>query len=137
MTCLLDTGFLYALLNRREQQHAAVLAVTRTLREPIVLPIPAITEVAYLLLRDVSSEAVADFIESLAITDMVLEAPQSSGYTRAAEIIRQYADAPVDFVDAIIVAIAERLSITRILTIDRRHFYMFRPRHCPAFELLP
>ncbi|MDQ3257088.1 MAG: PIN domain-containing protein [Acidobacteriota bacterium] len=137
MTCLLDTGFLYAPLNRREQQHAAVLAVTRTLREPIVLPIPAITEVAYLLLRDVSSEAVADFIESFAISDMVLEAPQSSDYTRAAEIIRQYADAPVDFVDAIIVAIAEQLSITRILTIDRRHFYMFRPRHCPAFELLP
>ncbi len=90
-----------------------------------------------MLLRDVSSEAVADFIESFAISDMVLEAPQSSDYTRAAEIIRQYADAPVDFVDAIIVAIAERLSITRILTIDRRHFYMFRPRHCPAFELLP
>ena len=32
------------------------------IREPIVLPIPAITEVAYLLARDISNEAAADFV---------------------------------------------------------------------------
>ncbi len=137
MTYLLDTGFLYAILNRKEQQHAAVSAVANTLNEPIILPIPVITEVTYLLLRDVGAEAVADYVETLAVTDMILEAPQSADYMRAAEIIRQYKDSPVDFVDAVIVAIAERLSIKRILTIDGRHFRMFRPRHCPAFELFP
>lgn len=137
MSLLLDTGFLYALLNRTEQNHERVLAVTQAIHEPVVLPVPAITEVAYLLLRDVGSDAVADFIASLATTDLVLESPQIDDYSRASEVIRRYGDGHVDFVDAMIVAMAERLSITRILTLDVRHFAMFRPSHCEAFELLP
>lgn len=137
MSLLIDTGFLYALLNRTEQNHERVLAVTQTIHEPVILPVPAITEVAYLLLRDVGSEAVADFVANLNATDLILESPQAADYVRAAEVIRKYADARVDFVDALIVAIAERLSITRILTLDVRHFAMFRPSHCVGFELLP
>ncbi len=137
MSLLLDTGFLYALLNRTEQNHERVIAVTRTIHEAVILPVPAITEVAYLLLRDVGSEAVADFIGSLAATDLVLESPQIADYLRAAAVIRQYGDARIDFVDAVIVAIAERLSITRILTLDVRHFAMFRPSHYAGFDLLP
>jgi uncharacterized protein len=137
MSVLLDTGFLYALLNRTEHNHERVLAATRTVREPVILPVPAITEVAYLLLRDVGSEAVADFIETLSQTDLILESPTPSDFGRAAEVIRKYADAHVDFVDALIVAIAERLGTTRILTLDVRHFAMFRPSHCDSFELLP
>jgi predicted nucleic acid-binding protein len=37
----------------------------------------------------------------------------------------------------VIVAIAERLDITKILTVDRRHFGAFKPRHCAAFQILP
>lgn len=137
MSFLLDTSFLYAFLNRKEQDHERVLAVAQTIHEPVILPVPAITEVAYLLLRDVNSDAVANFIASLATTDFVLESPQTEDYTRASEVIRRYGDGHVDFVDAIIVAMAERLSITRILTLDVRHFAVFRPSHCEAFELLP
>jgi predicted nucleic acid-binding protein len=137
MSLLLDTGFLYALLNRKEKNHERVVTVARTVHEPVILPVPAITEVAYLLLRDIGSEAAADFIASLASTDLVLESPQASDYFRAAQVIQQYSDAHVDFVDALIVAMAERLAVTRILTLDVRHFAMLRPSHCDAFELLP
>jgi predicted nucleic acid-binding protein len=137
MSYLLDTGFLYAILNRSEQKHQTVLQVARTIREPIILPVPAITETAYLLLRDVGPAALADFVASLATTALVLAAPEAGDYSRAAEVIRQYADAHIDLVDALIVAMAERLAVTRILTLDQRHFRLFRPRHCAAFELLP
>ncbi len=40
---------------------------------------------------------------------------------------------PLLFVSA---ALAERLNITRLLTLDRRHFSIVRPRHCPAFDLI-
>jgi len=56
---------------------------------------------------------------------------------RTAELLLKYADTRVDFVDATIIALAERLNITRILTVDRRDFEIVRPRHAPAFELLP
>ena len=137
MSLLLDTSFLYAFLNRTDQNHEHVLAFAQTIHEPVILPVPAITEVAYLLLRDLNSDAVADFIASLATTDFILESPQIPDYTRASEVIRRYGDGHVDFVDAIIVAMAERLAITGVLTLDVRHFAMFRPSHCDAFELLP
>lgn len=98
---------------------------------------PAITEVAYLIARDIGNDAAADFIFSLADTELILEAPQAEDYLRSAEILRQYADANLDFVDALIAATAERLNIKRLLTLDRRDFQLIRPRHCEAFELLP
>ncbi|MEJ7713426.1 MAG: PIN domain-containing protein [Pyrinomonadaceae bacterium] len=137
MTYILDSGFLYAALNDAEQQHAAVVNILGSVRERIVFPVPAITEVAYLLMRESGAAAGANFIADLATSPLTLENPLSEDYRRAAEIIRQYADARVDFVDAIIMAIAERLNITRVLTLDERDFRMFRPRHCAAFELLP
>ena len=56
---------------------------------------------------------------------------------RALELLRRYEDARLGFVDASVVAIAERLKIERILTTDRRDFSLVRPRHCKQFELLP
>jgi predicted nucleic acid-binding protein len=98
--------------------------------------VPAITEVAYLLARDIGNDAAADFISSLADTELIL-APLAEDYLRSAEILRQYADANLDFVDALIAATAERLNIKRLLTLDRRDFQLIRPRHCDGFELLP
>lgn len=34
-------------------------------------------------------------------------------------------------------AVAERLKITHILTLDRRDFHIVRPAHSPHFEILP
>ena len=101
------------------------------------MPVPAITEVAYFLAKNQGLEAVAQFLDSLANTTFQLEPPTSEDYQRAAEILRKYNDANIDFVDACIVAIAERLNITKILTIDRRHFGIFKPNHCEAFEIFP
>lgn len=137
MSYLLDTGFFYALLNRKENLHERVLAAAQTVEGSIYLPTPVTTEVAYLLLRDLGSDAVADFTESLAESSFILVEPQNDDYYRAAEIIRQYREARIDFVDAIIFAIAERMNVTRILTIDQRDFRLFRPNHCPAFEIIP
>lgn len=77
------------------------------------------------------------FLENLSETDFVLEAPTAGDYRRSAEVLRKYNDANIDFVDAVVVAIAERLNITKILTVDRRHFGAFKPKHCAAFEILP
>ena len=56
---------------------------------------------------------------------------------RVHEILEQYADNQLDFTDAAIIAIAERLTITRVYTLDRRDFSIIRPSHCDYFELFP
>jgi predicted nucleic acid-binding protein len=56
---------------------------------------------------------------------------------RTAEILQKYNDTRIDFVDASVAAVAERLDVTRILTLDQRDFSLIRPNHCDYFELLP
>jgi len=54
-----------------------------------------------------------------------------------AELTEQYIDMPLGTTDASVIALAERLDITEIATLDRRHFTAVRPRHLEAFTLLP
>lgn len=137
MTCIVDSGFLYALINSREDRHQDVAEVVELLEEPMVLPINALTEVCYMIGRDLGPGELAAFVQNLADGDLILEGITRDDLRRAAKVLTQYADARVDFVDATIVALAERLKVTRILTLDRRHFGLFRPQHCAAFEILP
>jgi uncharacterized protein len=48
----------------------------------------------------------------------------------------QYADLPLGSVDASVIAVAERLGVMTVMTIDRRHFTVVRPSHVDAFTLL-
>ena len=61
----------------------------------------------------------------------------AGGLPRAALLIRQYSKLHLGLVDASLVALAERMVITTIATLDKRHFTVVRPAHCNAFELVP
>lgn len=137
MTALLDSGFLYALLNQTERQHKAVTNAFAQTPGPWLLPTPAVTEVAYLLMKFSGPSSLALFLENLPSSNVRLIEPNEEDYLRAAQLVRQYDDAPLDLVDSLIIATAERLQITTILTLDRRHFHLVRPRHCAAFDILP
>jgi hypothetical protein len=54
-----------------------------------------------------------------------------------AELVETYLDLPLGIVDAAVAAIAERLGLAEIATLDHRHFTVIRPRHVQAFTLLP
>ncbi len=86
-----------------------------------------------MLLARLSSRALSGLVAS----DIELVALVATDMPRVVEILAQYADARLDFADATLTVIAERLDIARILTYDRRDFSIVRPRHCDFFELLP
>ena len=52
-------------------------------------------------------------------------------------LMRKYRDQPMDFADAALVCVAERERITRIMTLDRRDFGIYRPGRVGRFEILP
>ena len=54
-----------------------------------------------------------------------------------AELVEAYADLRLGTVDASVIALAERLGLTSVATLDRRHFAVVRPIHVEAFTLLP
>jgi predicted nucleic acid-binding protein len=58
-------------------------------------------------------------------------------YERMAELVETYADFPLGTTDAAVAAVAERLGVSEIATLDRRHFHAVRPRHTGGFQLLP
>jgi predicted nucleic acid-binding protein len=136
MTALLDTGFLLAVLDADDELHescvTALLAESQPLLPDVVLP-----ELAYMILRELGYSVLSDFLSSIVDGELTLERANQEDLTRTIEILAKYTDSQVDFVDCVIVAMAERLNIQHILTVDHRHFRLFRPKHCVYFEILP
>jgi uncharacterized protein len=56
---------------------------------------------------------------------------------RIAELVEKYVSLPLGIVDAAVIATAERLGLTEVATVDRKHFSIVRPQHVSAFRLLP
>ena len=91
----------------------------------------------YFIGSRLGADAEIRFLGDLAAGEFSVEAVAASDWLRMAELVNQYRDLPLGSVDASIVATAERLDITQLVTLDRRHFSIVRPSHTHAFELLP
>ena len=133
---LADSGFIVALANRADQRHTDVVPIYQQYAQ-ILLPQMVLVEVAYLVGRDAGISTVVKFLKGLPASRFEVIEASAQDLERTAQILEQYADSKVDFVDAIVMAIAERLSITTILTLDQRDFRLFRPSHCESFKLRP
>jgi predicted nucleic acid-binding protein len=96
-----------------------------------------ITEVAYLLGTRLGWEVEARFLGDLTSGAFVLEPVHAADTLRMVELVAQYHDLPLGTVDASVVAAAERLGLSEIATVDRRHFSIVRPEHVGAFVLRP
>lgn len=137
MTAILDTSFLLAVTNSNDINHSRVLQIIQTIKEPLILPVPVLPEVSYLIGSRLGYPVLLDFLQQIITHRVLLENLTHHDLKRTTEIMREYQDSRLDFVDASITAIAERLNITRILTLDQRDFSIIRPRHHTHFEILP
>jgi uncharacterized protein len=136
MAGLLDTGFLLAVIDADDNLHASCVEALESETNPI-LPDVVLPELAYLILRELGYPTLTSFLRAIAAGEIAQAHSTPQDLARAAELLEKYADNKVDFVDCVIVAMAERLNLTRVLTVDRRHFTIFRPNHCDYFELAP
>ncbi len=91
----------------------------------------------YLIGSRLGAEAEVRFLGDLAAGEFTIEPVMAGDWLRIAELVSQYRDLPLGSVDASVVAAAERLDVTEIATLDRRHFSIVRPAHIHSFELLP
>jgi predicted nucleic acid-binding protein len=90
-----------------------------------------------MLASRLSHRVMRDFIKQLNASYWGIENLTPADLERTGQILSQYRDTELDFTDATIVAMAERLDIDTILTLDRRDFHMVRPEHTRHFNLLP
>lgn len=102
-----------------------------------IVPIAVLPEADYPISTHVGPDLALALLRSVTDGELLLEPVTIDDLRRAVALMERYRDASIGLVDASVVAVAERLGITRVLILDRRHFRMIRPRHCAAFELVP
>ncbi|TDD45812.1 PIN domain-containing protein [Nonomuraea terrae] len=131
---LLDTGPLIAVVDRDDEHHVSCVRLLRTLDGPLLLPSTVLIEAGWIINRQLGASVHAEFLDQ--VTDefeLVNLIPQD--VHRMAELVQLHKG--LDSADASVVAIAERLSVTHIATLDHHDFSQIRPRHVPSFTLLP
>ena len=134
---LLDTSALYAIANRDDPHHDQLVERLRSDAPAVVVAQVVLPEICYLIASRRGAGAEADFMGGLISAGWRLEPATSGDLERAVELMRRYTDAAIGFVDAAVVAIAERLGIRQVWTLDRRDFGLIRPKHVEAFDLVP
>jgi uncharacterized protein len=134
---LIDSSFLYAIYNAGDENHQRAMESVISMKDIPLVPEVVLPEIAYLFIRDVGYFALERFLGEFANAQIELQNITISDIRRAHEIMKTYPDAKFDLVDTCIMALSERLQITKICTFDRRDFSIFRPKHCDYLELLP
>jgi hypothetical protein len=138
MALLIDSGFLYATVDKSDANHKRVLELLPTLpRADLILPTPVLVEVTYLLHDRLNHREMRQFVARLDGSPIKFEAITQADISRIHELLDKYSNVELDFVDASITALAERLNVRQILTVDERDFRIIRPAHCEYFEILP
>jgi predicted nucleic acid-binding protein len=136
MSAIADSSFVVALAIKSDRNRHRCLPIFE--RENFIyLPQSVLNEVCYFLTRTGGNRATSNFLKQLPDTKYVLAHLEDWDINRTADLLAQYVDSRIDYVDASVAAVAERLNITRILTLDRRDFSIIRPNHTPHFEILP
>jgi predicted nucleic acid-binding protein len=134
---LWDTGPLYAAFDRDDKHHAASAALMRATTPPLLVPAPVLVEVCYHLQKHLGARAEIAFLHAVRQGQLRLLMPEPEDFERAVELVEQYQGFPLGIVDAHVMAMAERLGITKVASIDHRHFHAVKLRHCDGLELLP
>jgi hypothetical protein len=132
---LLDTGPIVATLDAADQWHARCLPIWETHVDRCLTTEAVVTEACHFLQRGGGSAALpVEFLLAAAIPILALE----TGWQRhAARLMRRYADVPMDYADASLVALADALDLGTVVTTDRRGFSAYRRSRGAGFEILP
>ena len=132
---LLDTGALVSLLDRSQSRHRELTEFFTGWRSAVVSTEAVLTESTHLLGRVPGGrKACLDFFLAGGAT-LVPSSTASLG--RCRELIEKYADLPMDYADASLVALAEDLETDLVLTTDRRDFQIYRGSKRRPFQILP
>ena len=134
---VVDAGPLVAAAATADRNHERCVPLLSQAPRPLVVPALVVTEVAYFLGDRIGHEAERAFARSVRDGELFVEAVEPSDWARIEELLDRYADLPLGTVDASVVTACERLGVDTLATLDRRHFYVVRPRHCAALRLLP
>jgi predicted nucleic acid-binding protein len=130
-----DTGAILALIDADDRHHGEFLALYEDDPGSWVLPWAILAEVDYLLLTHVGADVERAFANDLATGGYAVEWGEEADLTRARDLCERYRSLRLGLVDAVVVAVAERLRADAIATVDLRHLGAIEIKGTP--RLLP
>jgi len=132
--CILDTGPLVALLSREDAWHEAVTAAAEEVLPRCVTTEAVAVEACHIVRRYGGEPAqVLEFLLSAAIPMFAVHQPM---HEQCIHLLHRYRSVPMDYADATIVALADRLGLSRVFTLDRRGFRAYRGVRGNTMELI-
>ncbi|HET8660649.1 MAG TPA: PIN domain-containing protein [Micromonosporaceae bacterium] len=135
---VMDTGVLYAVVDRAEPAHRQVTTFLATNTEGLLTTPLVLAELDHLLATRLGEAVRSRVMMRLAADGVILSPFDADAFTMAAQVADEYADIRLGLTDASLMVAAARHGTTRILTVDHKHFRALRPlRGGPAFTLLP
>ena len=130
---LIDSGPLIALFDGSDKYHASVINFIKNNKSILITTIASVTETLHLL--DFNRNAQIDFLEWVNKGAVEIQNIENSDFNRIRELISKYRDLPMDFADACLVFLAEKLNINMIATIDR-DFTIYRIKGRRKFNVV-
>jgi len=121
---LVDAGPLIALTRAEDQHHAVCAAAIKSIEPPLGTIWPVLTEVMYLLTGFPTAQH--DIWEMIARGAVEILPLGSDDVPRIRELMKQYANRPMDLAEAALIRVAEREGIRQFFTIDRKDFAVYR-----------
>jgi predicted nucleic acid-binding protein len=141
VTTLLDTGPLVAAAHREDDAHTVCARLFAELQGALLLPSTVLIEACWMINARMGANAHANFLgrlgDDIASDRIRLVDLAAEDVDRMGELVRTYRDLGLDPTDASVIAMAERLGVKQVATLDRRDFSVVRPRHIDALQLLP
>jgi len=132
---LVDTGPIVALFDRDDHYHSLCVEVLKGIRDQLITTWPVITECFYLL--NFSWEVQDDLWLFIERGGMEIYPLDREIQIRCRELMKEYRDLPMDLADATLVALGEKVGVSKVFTLDRKDFSVYRLRRRKRFTLIP
>jgi len=137
MALMADSGAIYGLHDRRDRHHRALRKAIEQETGPILVPQAIPSEIDYLLRATLGIDAELDFLDDIIASIFTLAPFTPIDAIRSRDLAATYRNLDLGLADAALIATAERLGVSRILTVDERDFRAVRGADGEPFKLLP
>jgi Predicted nucleic acid-binding protein, contains PIN domain len=125
---LVDAGSIIAYFDRSDDWHECCSDFIDSFTGQFITTAAVVTEVMWHLRSDYRVQN--EFLLRLSMQVFKDESMLPEDYARIAELNKQYSDLPADFADLSLVAVAERMGIDSVVTVDGDfHVYRIRQGH--------
>jgi predicted nucleic acid-binding protein len=135
MIAILDTGPWVALIDRSESRHTECVNWLKNFSGRLYSTEAVLTEVLYILNFSITAQCAAlDFVLN-SIVEIVPASIES--LKKAKNLMKKYADLPMDYADATIICLAAETNIQNIVTFDKKDFTIYKLSKKKSFTILP